>query len=190
MHSSILLDADPNQLEPFPLALIMNEKEEARHLKSSSSEGADNDVVSNVNQNNQNETNITGSEIHGIGNEGANTNRTTVTSSIEIGGQSSSASESEAHTPIQQHSSMPHTPLTASAISANIANTATAKLDHYSNISILTPASSGAYSTGSQMSSVSSPAQESPFIADTPHTNNLGNTSSGYSGPQSEDHFD
>lgn len=33
MHSSILLDADPSQLEPFPLALILSEKEEATMIK-------------------------------------------------------------------------------------------------------------------------------------------------------------
>lgn len=33
MHSSILLDADPSQLEPFSLALISNAKEEASKVK-------------------------------------------------------------------------------------------------------------------------------------------------------------
>jgi len=42
MHSSILLDADPAQLDPFPLALLLNEKESAQKASSSHDE-----VVSN-----------------------------------------------------------------------------------------------------------------------------------------------
>jgi vitamin D3 receptor len=42
MHSSILLDADPAQLDPFPLALLLNEKESAQKASSLQDE-----VVSN-----------------------------------------------------------------------------------------------------------------------------------------------
>ena len=35
MHSSILLDADPSQLDPFPLALLLNEKEAIQKARSS-----------------------------------------------------------------------------------------------------------------------------------------------------------
>lgn len=187
MHSSILLDADPTQLEPFPLALIMNEKEEARHFKSSESEGVENDESTNTDQNDVIEV-----TVGSVGNSSARTTAL-LSSANETGGlQSSSTSESEAHTPIQQNSSLPPTPLTASTISANTINTGVTKLENYSNMSILTPASSGGYSTGGQISSVSSPTQESPIMSDTPNTiGAFGSASSGSSaGQQNENHFE
>lgn len=190
MHSSILLDADPTQLEPFPLALIMNEKEEARHFKSSESEGVDNDESTNTDQNDVSE--LTVGSVRNVNQRSAGTNAL-LSSTNETGGQqSSSTSESEAHTPIQQNSSLPPTPLTASAISTNTINTGVTKLENYSNMSILTPASSGGYSTGGQISSVSSPTQESPIMSDTPNTiSAFGSASSGSSaGQQNENHFE
>lgn len=152
MHSSILLDADPAQLEPFPLALIMNEKEEARHFK--------------VDEEGGEETETTATALDENGEQEVEERPRTMS---ETGGQSS-ASESESPTPVNHHVSMPPTPLTASAMSAS-----NHKHDHYANMSILTPASSGSsgsFSMAGQISSVSSPALESPFMADTPQNAN------------------
>ena len=58
MHSSLLLDADPAQLEPFPLALILGEKEVSNKTKETTSESPTNiNTNNNNNNNNENETN-------------------------------------------------------------------------------------------------------------------------------------
>lgn len=179
MHSSILLDADPTQLEPFPLAIIMNEKEDARYFKSSGNQNHENDVLPNNNQSEIIEPSNGVLNNPPIEGDSSYNSRANALLANDTSRHLSSGSESESHTPIQHQSSMPPTPLTASAISASIANNAAAKLDHYSNMSILTPASSGGYSSAGQISSVSSPSQESPLMADTPNSSNAGTASSG-----------
>jgi hypothetical protein len=112
MHSSILLDADPSQLEPFPLALIMNEKQESARVKSGSENMADH--VESV-------------------------------PATENSTGNSSESEAMVGTPttISRHENAQVMTKPASNMS-----------DTYSNLSILTPASSG-YGHASQVSSPS-----------------------------------
>jgi hypothetical protein len=55
MHSSLLLDADPSQLEPFSLALILNEKD-ATKSNESTNESSSN-ITTNNDTNNNEETN-------------------------------------------------------------------------------------------------------------------------------------
>lgn len=165
MHSSILLDADPTQLEPFPLALIMNEKEDARHFKNDETPGGETTPPT------------TGDRA------------TQPTSGDTNSGSNSRPNETDTETaPASVQHSMPPTPLTASSVNApqTITSGSVPSKDQFSSTSILTPSSNGGYSSGStggQLSSVSSPttALESPFMADTPHTNastNIGSCTS------------
>jgi hypothetical protein len=55
MHSSILLDADPSQLDPFPLALLLNEKEATQKARSSV---VNQDVVSGLSTNLQRQQDV------------------------------------------------------------------------------------------------------------------------------------
>lgn len=48
MHSSILLDADPSQLDPFPLALLLNEKEASQKSSSFSKQSSTVDSPASV----------------------------------------------------------------------------------------------------------------------------------------------
>jgi hypothetical protein len=57
MHSSLLLDADPAQLEPFPLALILNEKEVSTKPKETTESSPNINTNNNDNNNNQDEPN-------------------------------------------------------------------------------------------------------------------------------------
>lgn len=180
MHSSILLDADPTQLEPFPLALIMNEKEDARHFKSDETPGGETTPPT------------TGDRV------------TQPTSGDTNSGSNSRPNETDTETaPASVQHSMPPTPLTASSLNApqTVTSGSVPSKDQFSSTSILTPSSNGGYSSGStggQLSSVSSPttALESPFMADTPHTNastNIGSctsTSSNSMGNSNSCHVD
>lgn len=132
MHSSILLDADPTQLEPFPLALILNEKEESSKLKLANAANAAlalqqpqqpaQQPVQNVAQHQQQQLKTSDETT-----EKVDKNETMENSSYHI----------------------------------NSAKPPSNGSDHYSNFSILTPASSNY----GQISSVSSPtAQTSPAI--------------------------
>lgn len=151
MHSSILLDADPTQLEPFPLALIMNEKEEAERLKALSNQGEANPQGTGATES---ATPVPETESRNM-------------PTNETGNSSSSPSESEPNTPPIQSMSSSYTPPTSIVNSITSSSSGGAnKQDSFS--SILTPSSSGGYSNGGQISTVSSPstAQESPLMID------------------------
>jgi hypothetical protein len=142
MHSSILLDADPSQLEPFPLAIILNEKEESAKLKA---------AAALADQQQQQQQNQQQQQIDNLQQQSQILQQT-----APIMASEKAPSETNENSTYQINSCKQ--PASSSSSSNGV--------DNYSNLSILTPASSNY----GQISSVSSPSASPAIVDDSSHT--------------------
>jgi hypothetical protein len=163
MHSSILLDADPAQLEPFSLALLSSQKDELSKYKSNES---GNRTGTTPPRETSPPSTTTTQTLNSTPNTNLNSSNKLKTIESDSSTDSTEALEESEENNNKSSSSSSNVDLTNMKPNSNCYNS-------FSDMNILTPASSG-YS--GQLSSISSVS--SPNTNQSPYSNELNNNNS------------